>query len=65
MNKNDQFSYGAGISGLTSALELVEKGFDVTVYELDSTAVVYKIRNERNHPQNILGEDMDRFIIIT
>ena len=37
-NKRSVSIYGASISGLTSALELVEKGFDVTVYELDSTA---------------------------
>ena len=30
--------YGAGISGLTTALELAEKGFQVSIYELDSIA---------------------------
>jgi uncharacterized protein with NAD-binding domain and iron-sulfur cluster len=28
--------FGAGIAGLTCALELVEKGFNITIYEKDS-----------------------------
>ena len=30
--------FGAGIAGLTCALELVEKGYDVTIYEKDTVA---------------------------
>ena len=28
--------FGAGIAGLTCALELVEKGFNITIYEKDN-----------------------------
>ena len=44
--------YGAGISGLTVAHELIEKGFDVTVYEKDQIAggMARSLRTEENVP---------------
>ncbi len=30
--------FGAGIAGLTSAFELVKKGFKINIFEKDSTA---------------------------
>ena len=44
--------YGAGIAGLTVAHELIEKGFDVTVYEKDNIAggMARTYRDKNNIP---------------